>query len=372
MPPVRYHSGAFPPGDLDWLKLVPLLGPASAALARYDGVLSAIPNPQVLLSPLTTQEAVLSSRIEGTQATMTEVLEFEAKNEPDETEEEKAADIHEVLNSRHAIRQSKDKLADLPLSGRLIRAAHETLMEGVRGQNRAPGEYRKIQNWIGPHGCKEEEARFVPISTADLPDGMTAWEKYLHAEQPDTLVQLAIAHAEFEALHPFLYGNGRLGRMLIPLFLFDRKLLGAPTFYLSAYLEARREEYYDRLLAVSRDGDWTGWCAFFLRALTAQAESNTRRAKDILNLYETKKTWVVDQTHSQHAVRALDFLFDRPIFASADFVARAGIPQPTAKRILKVLRDEGLLRVVREAAGRRTAILVFPELLNIAEGQEAF
>ena len=372
MASVRYHLGAFPPPNLDWEKLIPLLGPASAALARYDGVLVAIPNPEVLLSPLTTQEAVLSSRIEGTQATMTEVLEFEAKDEPGETDERKAADIYEVLNYRQAIRKAKDMLAKLPLSGRLIRAAHKTLLQGVRGKNKAPGEYRRNQNLIGTHGCTEDTARFVPIGAGDLPEGMSAWEKYLNAKEPDALVQLAIVHAEFEALHPFLDGNGRLGRMLIPLFLFERKLLAAPTFYLSAYLEARREEYYERLLAVSRDGNWTGWCVFFLGALIAQAESNARKAKQILDLYETKKNWIADQTHSQHAMRALDFLFDRPVFASSDFVAHSGMPQPSAKRILKVLRDEGLLRVVREAAGRRTAILVFPELLNIAEGQEAF
>ncbi len=372
MPSVRYHRGAFPPSNLDWIQLVPLLGPASAALARYDGVLSAIPNAQVLLSPLTTQEAVLSSRIEGTVATMTEVLEYEAEAGSVESDTEKVADIHEVLNYRNAIRQSKDMLAELPLSGRLIRSAHETLLQGVRGKNKAPGEYRRTQNLIGLPGCTEDNARFVPIGAGDLPDGISAWEKYLNSKEPDALVQLAIVHAEFEGLHPFLDGNGRLGRMLIPLFLFERKLLAAPTFYLSAYLEARREEYYDRLLAVSRDGDWTGWCVFFLGALTAQAESNTRKARQILDLYETKKDWVVEKTHSQHAVRALDFLFDHPIFASSDFVAAAGIPKDTARRILTVLRDEGLLRIVRESAGRRTAILLFPELLNIAEGQEAF
>ncbi len=369
---VRYHRGAFPPSKLDWLQLVPLLGPASAALARYDGVLSAIPNPEVPLSPLTTQEAVLSSRIEGTQATMTEVLEFEAKDEPGETDERKAADIYEVLNYRQAIRQAKDMLAKLPLSGRLIRAAHKTLLQGVRGKNKSPGEYRRIQNWIGPLDCTEGDARFVPIGPGDLPDGMSAWEKYLNGKEPDGLVQLAMVHAEFEALHPFLDGNGRLGRMLIPLFLFERKLLATPTFYLSAYLEARREEYYDRLLAISRDGDWTGWCVFFLGALIAQAESNTRKVKEILDLYETRKSWIVDQTHSQHAIRALDFIFDRPIFSSSDFVAHADIPKGTARRILTVLRDGRLLRVVREASGRTTAVLVFPELLNIAEGQEAF
>ncbi len=303
---------------------------------------------------------------------MGEVLEYEAGVGPDESQTEKAADIQEVLNYRRAIWLAKDSLEKLPLASRLIKTTHATLMEGVRGQDRAPGEYRKTQNWIGPKGCPESESQFVPISAADLADGISTWEKYLHSKQPDALVQLAIVHAEFEALHPFLDGNGRLGRMLIPLFLFDRKILGTPTFYLSAYLEAKREEYCERLLVISRDGDWTGWCEFFLRALIAQADSNIRKARDILHLYEAKKRWVVEQTHSQYAIRVLDFIFDRPIFRSSDFVSRSRIPQGAAKRILRVLRDNGLLRVFREASGRRPAILAFPEILNIAEGEEVF
>jgi len=372
MTPVRYHDGAFPPANLDWQRLVPLLGPASAALARYDGVLGAIPNPQVLLSPLTTQEAVLSSRIEGTQTSVTEVLEFEAEGDSGTRSSEKKADITEVLNYRRAIRQATDMLKEVPVSSRIIRAAHAILLEGTRGQSRSPGEYRRIQNWIGPEGCTENQAKFVPIAANKLNDGVSSWERYLHSEQPDMLVQLAVLHAEFEALHPFLDGNGRLGRMLIPLFLFARKFLTQPTFYLSAYLEARRDEYYERLLAVSRDGAWTGWCEFFLRALVAQADSNTRKAREMLELYGSKKEWVVDRTHSQHAVRALDFIFSCPVFRSSDFVGHAGIPDPTAKRILRVLRDEGLLRVMREGSGRRSAILAFPELLNVAEGRGVF
>ena len=372
MASVRYHRGAFPPADLTWERLIPLLGPASAALARYDGLLGAVPNAQVLLSPLTTQEAVLSTRIEGTQATMGEVLEYEAGAGPDESEAEKVADIWEVLNYRQAIREARDLLEELPLSGRLIKSAHATLLKGVRSQNRAPGEYRMIQNWIGPAGCTEDEARFVPMSPAEVDEGMSAWEKYLHSEQPDTLVQLAVLHAEFEAIHPFLDGNGRLGRMLIPLFLFARKILATPTFYLSAYLESRREEYYERLLAVSRDGDWTGWCEFFLQAIVTQADSNTGKARDILQLYENRKTWIVDRTHSQHAIRALDFIFDRPVFRSPDFVAQSGMPAPTARRIAKVLREEGLLHVIRPASGRRPAVLAFSDLLNIAEGRVVF
>src|SRR5690554_4921532 len=234
---VHYHLGDFPPAELDWPQLIPLLGPASAAVARYDGTLAAVPNASVLLSPLTTQEAVLSSRIEGTQATMGEVLQYEAQGENDTAEfaPDRKADIQEVLNYRAAIRHAESMLKTFPLSQRVIRETHEVLMSGVRGTNKSPGEYRKIPNWIGPHGCTIDSARFVPISADKLPDGMSALEKYIHAEEPDMLVQLAVLHAEFEALHPFLDGNGRLGRMLVPLFLWQRSLIKAPMFYISAF-----------------------------------------------------------------------------------------------------------------------------------------
>lgn len=246
--PVHYRLSEFPPAAIEWDRLIHLLGPASAAIARYDGTLSAIPNADVLLSPLTTQEAVLSSRIEGTQATMGEVLEFEAGEPPDNLTEERRHDIHEVINYRKAMRRAEEMLKELPLSTRVILEAHRVLLEGVRGQGKAPGELRKIPNWIGPPGCSIEQARFVPIAANELPESISRWEKYLHADEKDTLVQLAIAHAEFEALHPFLDGNGRLGRMLLPLFLWQRKLIHRPMFYASAYFEAHRDEYYERLL----------------------------------------------------------------------------------------------------------------------------
>lgn len=370
--PVSYHLGCFPPTVLDWPQLIPLLGPASAAVARYDGTLAAIPNAAVLLSPLTTQEAVLSSRIEGTQATMGEVLEFEAEGDSPGLSEERREDIREVLNYRAAMRLAEKLLADFPLSQRVIREAHRVLLEGVRGQGKAPGEYRRIPNWIGPAGCTIEQARFVPISADKLPDAMSAWERYAHEDAADRLVQLALLHAEFEALHPFLDGNGRLGRMLVPLFMWQNGLIQRPMFYVSAYLEANRDEYYDRLLAVSRDGDWTGWCRFFLNALKAQAEENQHKAAAILSLYEAMKRQVAELTRSQYAIHALDWIFGRPIFKSSDFVASAGIPEPTAKRILPELREAGVLRVLMEASGRRAATLCFPALLNIAEGWDAF
>lgn len=212
----------------------------------------------------------------------------------------------------------------------------------------------------------------MPIAPGQLVEGMGRWERYLHSHQPDALVQLAIAHAEFESLHPFLDGNGRLGRMLIPLFLFERKLLQAPMFYLSEYLESRREQYCGRLLAVSQDDDWTGWCEFFLTAVTQQANENESKVRRILNLYDEKKRWVVEATHSQHAITALDFLFDQPVFSGSQFTSKAGLPPPSARRILKLMSDSNLLRTVQEASGRRPAVYAFHELLNTAEGHEAF
>lgn len=370
MSPILYHLGKFPPVTLDWPRLLPLIGPASAALARYDGILHGIPNANVLLSPLTTQEAVLSSKIEGTQATFGEVLEFEAAEET--ATGEKRHDILEVLNYRTALRHAVKLMAELPLSQRLIKESHRVLMQGVRGQNKTPGDYRRIPNWIGPAGCSLEQARFVPPGADQLPEAMSAWEKYLHGDALDKLVQLAILHAEFEAIHPFLDGNGRLGRLLVPLFLVDKKLLSSPNFYISAFLEANRDEYYQRLLAVSANDDWTGWCEFFLRAMIEQAQSNQSKAKAIMDLYRDKKEWIAELTHSHHSVKALDWFFCRPIFKTPDFVVTSGIPRPTANRIVRLAREKGLLRTLRPQMGRRPATLVFPELLNIAEGQPVF
>lgn len=365
MPPVHYHIGRFPPEDLDWPKLIPLIGPTMAAVARYDGTLAAIPNPRILLAPLITREAVLSSRIEGTQATMGEVLEFEAGQEP--TSPARRDDFLEVLKYRAAMRQAETMLREIPLSQRVIREAHSVLLSHARGEGMAPGEYRRIPNWIGPPGCTIDQAKFVPIDAGRLPDAMSEWERYIHADAPDQLVQLAILHAEFEALHPFLDGNGRLGRLLVPLFLWQRGHIREPTFYVSAYLEANRDEYYEGLLAVSRDNDWTGWCRFFLQAVQAQAEDNLTKAQEILDLYERLKQRVADLTRSRYAIHALDWIFARPLFGSADFVSEMVCGTRTARRMLDVLCENGVLHVVVPGAGRRTAIISFPDLREIVE-----
>ena len=295
---VRYHSGLFPPQNLDWQRLLPLIGPAHAAVAGYEGMLKGLPNANVLLSPLASQEAVLSSRIEGTQTTLTELLTFEAEGNLSDESTPAKADIREVLNYRLALYAAFDILKEIPLSQRLIRQTHEVLMQGVRGHNKAPGKYRRLPDtcWIGPPGSTIETARYIPCPVEKLNSAMDVLEMYVHEKALDTLVQLAIVHAEFEAIHPFLDGNGRMGRLLVPLFMFTKELLSSPSFYISEYLESHRDEYYDRLLAVSRDDDWTGWCVFFLTAVTEQARANQQKVHDLLTLYDELRDWFVEET----------------------------------------------------------------------------
>ena len=367
MAAVYYHEGQFPPDKhLDWHRLVPLLGPAYSVVARYDGMLSAVPNPRILLAPLSIQEAVLSSRIEGTEATMGQVLEFEARGEA--RSPARRDDILEIIQYRGAMRHAEKMLRELPLSQRVIRESHRVLLSGGRGRQRSPGRYRQIPNWIGPPGCSIEDAKFVPVGAEKLLVAMSAWERYMHRDEPDRLVQLAILHAEFEALHPFLDGNGRMGRMLVPLFMWQRELIRQPAFYISAYFEANRDAYYEGLLSVSRDDDWTGWCEFFLRAVRMQAEDNLARTQAILDLYEEMKNRVPEVTRTQYAIQVLDWVFEHPVFSSARFVSETECSAPTARRILHRLWDAAILRKIDSGRGRRPAVFAFRHLLKIAEG----
>ena len=361
-----YVPDALPLANLDLTRIVRKLGPANAALARYDGLLQGIVNASVLLSPLTTTEAVLSSKIEGTQATVDEVLEFEAGME---FRGEKAADIQEVVNYRKTLTLAKETMAERTITLALIRQMHGVLMDSVRGSNKSPGEFRGDQNWIGPAGCPVERATFVPPSPLQLLDHLQAFEAYLGVEDFDVLAQTAVVHAQFELIHPFKDGNGRIGRLMIPLFLYQKRALASPMFYLSEYLESRRELYYERLRAISAEGDWTGWIEFFLDAIVAQARSNTDKVRQIMALYEEMKQRVADLTRSQYAIQVLDALFDRPIFQSSDFIQRSHIPKESAAPILRRLREAEILHPIREASGRRPAILVFRDLLNRAEGR---
>lgn len=365
-----YVPESLPLQNLDHARLIGLVGQANAELARYDGLLQGIVNPAVMLSPLTNQEAVLSSKIEGTQATLEEVLEHEAGQVfPDD----RAQDIREIGNYRTALVLASEVIAERPISLQLLRQMHEALMNSVRGRDKTPGEFRRDQNWIGRPGCLVEEATFIPPNPLQLLDHLQAWEAYLTHQEFDALVQAAIMHAQFELIHPFKDGNGRIGRALIPLFLYQKRALASPMFYLSAYLEAHREVYYDRLRSISEDRDWNSWIVFFLEAIIAQARDNAKRVKEILALYKEMKQRIRDITRSQYTVQVLDALFERPIFQTSIFIERSGIPNKvTANSLLRQLRNAEIIGCLREASGQRPGIYTFPALLNIAEGRDAF
>jgi Fic family protein len=353
---------------IDWASHVPLLGRANRALAKYEGVLYGVPNPEVLLSPLTTQEAVLSSRIEGTQASFDEVLKFEAGQEG--VSNEKIHDIHEIQNYRKSLRLAERELKAKPFNLNLLLRLHDVLLDSTRGRDKARGSFRTCQNWIGPEECKIEDAFFVPPHPLEVMDLMSNWEKYYHADELDPLVQLAVLHAQFEIIHPFLDGNGRIGRIFVPLFLHEKKVLTRPMFYLSGYLEKNRDSYVMNLRNLGKPGSWDRWISFFLAAIESQAESNATIAREILNLYESLKTQVLGITHSQYAVPLLDQIFERPVFRVSHLATQPGMPSgPMVAVLLRQLRNAGILTVVSAGSGRRSAVLALPALINLCEGR---
>ena len=362
-----FTPGLLPHKDVQWEPLIPLMGQANRALASYSGVLYGVPNPAILLSPLTTQEAVLSSKIEGTQATLGDVLKFDAGAEP--PQESRRQDIQEIVNYRAALRSAEQELKTRPFNLNLLLKLHSTLLDSVRGRDKGRGRFRTVQNWIGPPGTPMEQAAFIPPPPESLPGLLDNWEKYYHMERPDPLVQLAVVHAQFEIIHPFVDGNGRLGRILIPLFLYEKEILSQPIFYLSAYLESHREKYVDSLRTLGTHKDsWNDWIKFFLTALIEQAKLNAAKARAIMDLYEGMKTRVIALTHSQYAVPLLDALFEHPIFKSSSVAGRPGMPsKPMVMHLLGKLKQEKILRVFREGSGRRAQILIFSELLKLCE-----
>lgn len=359
-----FIPNSLPLQNLRWIRFIKLIGQANGELARYDGALQGIINPAVLLSPLTTKEAVLSSRIEGTQATLEEVLEFEATPEQ---KTDKYKDIQEIINYRKSMRFATEWLNKKPITLNLIKKIHSILLNSVRGKNKARGEFRKKQNWIGKPGCSIEQAEYVPPEPLSLMNHLSNFEKYIHYDELDRLVQLAIIHAQFEIIHPFLDGNGRVGRILIPLFLSEKRILGSPMFYISEYLEANRDEYYDKLENISKKNAWEDWIEFFLKALIKQAKNNNSKVKDIIDLYERKKQRISEITHSQYVIKILDTLFASPIFKTTDFIYFSKIPKASATRCLRLLKKNKIISILRKARGSKPATFTFDKLINLVK-----
>ena len=366
-----YVPDELPLKEVDHSALIQLVGEANAALAEYNGLLQGMVGPGVLLSPLLNQEAVLSSRIEGTQATIEEVLEHEVGHTPqDESREQQ--DIKEILNYRKALMVAEEHVGEYGISLNLILEIHKILMDSVRGRTKMPGSFRKEQNWIGMHQCTIEEATFVPPNPFQLSNYLRDWETYIKSSDFDVVAQSGIIHAQFELLHPFKDGNGRLGRVLIPLFLFEKKRLLRPMFYISEYLEKNREEYYARLGNISQKGDWTGWLSFYLNAVKKQAHINNKKIRAIIKLYDETKEKIFKITHSRYASKLLDEFFIRPIFDVKGICQKINMPKPTAHNLIRQLKQNKLLWTLRKSAGNRGEILCFPELLSIVEERTAF
>jgi Fic family protein len=363
---VQYHLGQFPPAELDQGRLVPGLLAATDALARYDQALQGMHNSEVFLAPLRGQEAVVSSRMEGTISTMDEILQLEAEYEEDDERaiEEFRSDVIETALYRRALNTAQRQLEQgRPLTESLVKSIHQQLLSFGRGARKSPGLYKREQNYVGERGNRE--VHFVPIAPEHLPQGMESLFRLIGDDQLPILLRTALAHAEFEALHPFEDGNGRVGRMLITLMLWRGGAIAAPHFYISRYFEAHKDEYIRRLRQVSATNDWEGWCQFFLIAVREQALQNLRVAQEIQNCYEAMKLQFAELLASRHSVAALDYMFGHPIFSNSRFTRRAGIPAATAARFSRLLLKEGLLKTVRSAAGRRSAIYRFEPLMNL-------
>jgi Fic family protein len=317
------------------------LSRADAALSELSGLGKYLPNPHLLTDTYIRQEAVLSSRIEGTRAEISDIWleEFNPKEN-----EEKNPDLHEVNNYVVAMEYGIQRLSELPLSLRLIREIHEKLMKGVRGDQATPGEFRRSQNWIGPAGSTLSNALYVPPPPEEMKSCLANWEDFLqNRNQYPDLIQCALLHEQFEAIHPFLDGNGRVGRLLITLFLIERGRLTHPLLYLSTYFEAHHQEYYTYLQKVKTEGDWNNWVLFFLNGVAETAQQAARQATQITALREK---YMKDLREKPKAVALIDALFKNPYMTITRVTQLLKITHPTARKVIKSLEDVGVLQEV--------------------------
>lgn len=317
---------------------VRLLGDAEGELGQLAGVGRLLPNPDLLIRPYLLREALSSTRIEGTQASMAEVF------ESDVADGAPSADVEEVINYVEAMRWGLERLDKLPLSIRLLGEMHGRLLDGVRGRELAPGELRTSQNWIGAPGSTVETAQFVPPPPEELAKLLTDWERFAH-EEPEMplLVQNALLHSQFETIHPFLDGNGRLGRLLLVFFLVARGRITAPLLYLSAYLEAHRQDYYNALQAIHETGDPLPWVELFLAAVQTQAGDAVRRAQRIIELREQYRQ-VAATMGTPNALALVDLICENPVVTTRSIKGRLGVSRPTALRLLRRMEEQGVLR----------------------------
>lgn len=348
--------------------LVARLSEADRALGELSGLGRALPNPHLLIGPFIRREAVLSSRIEGTQADITDLYAYEAGQLrlPGITEPPPEADVREVLNYVRAMEYGLKRLQTLPMSLRLLRELHAHLLQGVRGGHAIPGEFRHTQNWIGKPGCGLNDADFIPPPVPEMQEALGAFEKYLHAEdQYPPLIRLALIHYQFEVIHPFIDGNGRIGRLLIVLLLVHWNLLPLPLLYLSEFFESHRQEYYDLLMGVSERGAWRDWLMFFLQGVAEQARDATTRARQLQDLQQEWHQRLTRARASTLLLRLADGLFESPVLTISQAQKTLGITYRSAQlNVQKLVRAKILEEVGDATYGKR---FVAPEILEIIQ-----
>jgi Fic family protein len=347
--PPAFVPNPLPPAiDVTW-QLSRQLSEADRTLGTLVGLARLLPNPHLVTRPFMRREAVLSSRIEGTQASLSDLMFYEAIGEP----MSERSDVREVANYVSALEYGLERLHALPLSLRFIRELHHELMTGVRGGTRQPGEFRRVQNWIGPEGSTLAEATYVPPPVDEMLGALAALECYFHEESElPPLVRTALIHYQFEAIHPFLDGNGRIGRLLVFFVLQLARVMDEPLLYLSGFFERHRDEYYRRLLAVSTDGAWHEWVDFFLRGVAEQASDAIIRTRALLRIIEIYRQMVRKARNSGTLMRIIDMLLQVPVVNVAAVAQGAKISHPAAKKNVARLVERGI--IAPRVVGRRT------------------
>jgi Fic family protein len=345
-------------------ELIGRLSLADTAVGRLDGLARTLPDAELFLAMYVRHEALLSSRIEGTECTMDDVLAFEllADGEP-------TLDVGEVVNYVAALKHGVERLNELPLCNRLLREVHSVLLRSGRGNDKSPGEFRRTQNWIGPGGCTLLTASFVPPPPHVMSDAMSELDKYINGAPAPLLIAAGLAHAQFETIHPFLDGNGRTGRLMIGLFLHERQVLSRPVLYLSTYLKRHQTAYFERLTAVRADGDWEGWLGFFLDGVQESATSAAVTAEAIHLLREADRAKIVAVGGVGYDIAVLDRLFSQPL-VNANWVERIlGVTTTTANKVLDRFCSANILR--ETTGNRRNRLYRYDEYINLFETTDA-
>lgn len=331
--------------------ILSLLSKADIALGRLDGIVKVVPDPDFFVGMYVRREAVLSSQIEGTQSTLEDLL--EAEIEPERPG--RFADVGDIVNYISAMNYGLNRLDELPLSLRLIREIHSELLKDGRGAHATPGDFRTTQNWIGPAGAGLAQATFIPPPVREMKEALGDFESFLHADaEMPLLFEVGLAHAQFETIHPFLDGNGRVGRLLITFLLVHRGVLRRPLLYLSYFFKLHRTEYYDRLTAVRRNGDWEGWLRFFLRGVAITADEAAATAGLIFDLRERHRGLVMEEAGGANGLKLLSALYQRPMVNVNYVAAECNITFPTANRLVARFEELGLLR---ETTGQKRSRL---------------